>query len=124
MAVLSTDHSEMALFGLIYLILGIVCAFLFIAYTAGIEVPGFLEFSEQRYSLIFMAVVFLASAWGVLSRRRFMWSATLTFMAVCVIGNIAGFFFKGDFKIAVIILCAICGLYLFSTPAKEWYSVQ
>ena len=121
---LHTNHSEMAVFGLIYIVLGLISAFVFIAYTANISVPGFLEFSEQRFSLLLLALVYLLSAWGVLTRKKYMWSATITFMAVSIIGNIAGFFFKGEFFIVMIVLSAICGLYLFSTPAKEWYGVQ
>ncbi len=121
---LQTNHSEMALFGLIYIVLGFISLFVFIAYVAGMEIPAFLEFSDQRYSLILIAAVCLASAWGVLARKKYMWSATLTFMVVCIMGNIAGFFFKGDFYIVMCVLCAICALYLFSTPAKEWYGME
>lgn len=121
---LHTNHSEMAVFGLIYIVLGLISVFVFIAYTAGMNVPGFLEFSEQRISLLLIAAVCLLSAWGVLSRKKYMWSATITFMVVCVMGNAVGFFYKGGFFIVMIVLCAICGLYLFSTPAKEWYGVQ
>ena len=121
---LKTNHSEMLIFGLIYIIMGLISLFVFIAYTANMEVPKILSFSENTISLLLIGVVNLASAWGLLYRKKYMWSATMMFMIVIIIGNIMGLFYTDVFKYVSCVLSAICLLYLFSTPARQWYMVE
>ena len=124
MAELRTNHSEMAVFGLIYIVFGFICIFLFIAYQTGMEIPSILTYKSSPLGLLIMGVVNLVNAWGVLSRKNFMWSITLTFLIVQFVGCALGFFFIYDAtRIALCIVFAICGLYMFSTPAREWYCV-
>ena len=125
MAELRTNHSEMAVFGLIYIAFGIICIFLFIAYRTGVEIPSILEYKSSSLGLLIMGAVNLVNAWGVLSRKRFMWSITLTFLIVQFAGCALGFFFVHDStRVVLCIVFAICGLYLFSTPSREWYCIE
>ncbi len=120
---LKTNHSEMMIFGLIYVVVSLLSLFLFIGYTAGIQVPKIFTFNENAISLLFISIVNLASAWGLLYRKKYMWSATMMFMFVIIIGGIMDLFFTDVFKYVSIVLATICALYLFSTPAREWYMV-
>ena len=119
--VLKTNHSEMMFFGLIYIAMGILSMFLFIGYTVGMPVPEVFSFNENTISLLFISLVNLLSAWGLLYRKKSMWSPTLVFMAIIAVGDLAGLFFTDVFKYVSCALAIICGLYLFSTPAREWY---
>ena len=122
---LRTDHSEMAIFGLIYIVFGIVCIFLFISYQANLQIPSILAYKSNSFGLLVMGIVNLVNAWGVLSRKNQMWSITILFLIVQFAGCAMGvFFIDTTMRIAMCVLFAVCALYMFSTPAREWYQVK
>ena len=113
-----------ALIGLIYIAFGIILMFAFISVMIGKGLPDFLEFKSESYNLLLMGLVNIAAAVGLLYRKKGMWSVTMVFLAVIIIGDLMDLFFTGTAKLAVFFIYLAILLYMMSREVRVWYGVK
>ncbi len=113
-----------ALIGLLYIAFGIIMLFAFIAVITGKGLPDFLEFKSETYNLLLMGLVNIAAAVGLLYRKKGMWSVTMVFLAVIIIGDLMDLFFTGTAKLAVFFIYLAILLYMMSREVRVWYGVK
>ena len=113
----------MAILGLFFIIVGILTVFAFIGMNAGMDMPDLLRFRSESYSILMIGLVNIISAIGLVYRAKFMWSVTIVFAVVIILGNVIDVFFTDTAKIAFIIAYVAVVMYLLSKEAKMWYGV-
>ena len=119
-----TSSVGMAIIGLFFITAGFVMVFAFIIKVTGGDLPEFLEFRAEPYNLLLIGLVNLAGAVGLLYRAKSMWSITMIFIAVIMVGDLMDLFFSGNTKIAVFIIYLAVLLYMMSNDARVWYRVR
>ena len=112
-----------ALMGLFFISFGIIMLFAFIIRTAGGQLPDILEFRTESYSILLIGLVNIAAAIGLLYRTKAMWSVTMIFVAVIMIGDLMDIFFTGNTKITVFILYLAVLLYMMTREVRMWYNI-
>ena len=113
-----------ALIGLIYIAFGIILMFAFISVMIGKGLPDFLEFKSESYNLLLMGLVNIAAAVGLLYRKKSMWSVTMVFLAIIIIGDLMDLFFTGTAKLVVFFIYLAVLLYMMSREVRVWYGVK
>ena len=113
-----------AIMGLFFIIIGIVMVFAFIITLTGNDLPEILEFKSESYSILLIGIVNIAAAVGLLYRSKGMWSVTMIFVAVIMIGDLMDLFFSGNTKIAVFIAYLAVLLYMMTNEVRVWYRVK
>ena len=113
-----------ALIGLIYIAFGIILMFAFISVMIGKGLPDFLEFKSESYNLLLMGLVNIAATVGLLYRKKSMWSVTMVFLAIIIIGDLMDLFFTGTAKLAVFFIYLAILLYMMSREVRVWYGVK
>ena len=113
-----------AIMGLFFIIIGIVMVFAFIITLTGNDLPEILEFKSESYSILLIGIVNIAAAVGLLYRSKGMWSVTMIFVAVIMIGDLMDLFFTGNTKIAVFIAYLAVLLYMMTNEVRVWYRVK
>ena len=113
-----------ALIGLLYIAFGIIMLFAFIAVITGKGLPDFLEFKSETYNLLLMGLVNIAAAIGLLYRKKSMWSVTMVFLAIIIIGDLMDLFFTGTAKLVVFFIYLAVLLYMMSREVRVWYGVK
>ncbi len=113
-----------AIMGLLYISFGIVMLFAFVSVMAGVALPDFLVFNSESYNYLLIGLVNLAAAVGILYRSQSMWSITMVFDAVILIGSLMDIFFTGNAKIAVFVLYLAALMFMMSKEARVWYNVK
>ena len=113
-----------AIMGLFFIAMGIVMVFAFIITLTGNDLPGILEFKSESYSLLLIGLVNIAAAVGLLYRAKSMWSITMIFIAVIMVGDLMDLFFIGTTKIVVFILYLAVLLYMMTNEVRVWYRMK
>ena len=113
-----------ALMGLFFMSFGIVMLFAFLIKVTGGELPAVIEFKSESYSILLIGLVNIAAAICLLYRKKGMWSITMVFIAVIIIGNLMDVFFSGNTKVAVFIIYLAVLLYMMTREVRVWYSVE
>ena len=117
-------YTGVAVTGLFFLTVGVIMIFSFIAAVADMALPGFLVFKGESYNMLFIGLVNLASAAGLLYRVKSMWSITMVFNAVILVGSFMGLFLSDTANIVVIMLYAIITVYYMTGTVRTWYRIQ
>ena len=113
-----------AIMGLFFITAGIIMVFAFIASVTGANLPEFLEFRSESYSMLMMGIVNIAAAIGLLYRHKSMWSITVVFIVIIMAGDLMDIFFTGNMKIAVFIAYLAVVMYLLTKEARVWYNAD
>ena len=113
-----------AIMGLFFIAAGIIMVFAFIITLTGNALPEVLEFKSESYSLLLIGLVNVAAALGLLYRAKSMWSITMIFIAVIMVGDLMDLFFTGTTKIVVLILYLAVLLYMMTNEVRVWYRVK
>ena len=113
-----------AIMGLFFIAAGIIMVFAFIITLTGNALPEVLEFKSESYSLLLIGLVNIAAALGLLYRAKSMWSITMIFIAVIMVGDLMDLFFTGTTKIVVLILYLAVLLYMMTNEVRIWYRVK
>ena len=113
-----------AVTGLFFIIMGTVAMFTFIATVSGAELPEMLEFESESYNILLIGLVNLGAAFGIFHRSKAVWTFTLIFISVIMIGDIMGLFFTGTTKIVVFIAYLAVVMYLLTKEARVWYNAD
>ena len=113
-----------AIMGLLFITMGVVMVFAFIITVTGNDLPEILEFKSESYSILLIGLVNIAAAVGLLYRSKGMWSVTMIFVAVIMIGDLMDLFFTGTTKIVVFILYLAVLLYMMTNEVRVWYGVK
>ena len=113
-----------AIMGLLFITMGVVMVFAFIITVTGNDLPEILEFKSESYSILLIGLVNIAAAVGLLYRSKGMWSVTMIFVAVIMIGDLMDLFFTGTMKIVVFILYLAVLLYMMTNEVRVWYGVK
>ena len=113
-----------AIMGLFFIVAGIVMMFAFIITLTGNDLPETLEFRSESYSILLIGLVNIAAAVGLLYRSKGMWSVTMIFVAVIMVGDLMDLFFTGTTKIVVFILYLAVILYMMTNEVRVWYRVK
>ena len=113
-----------AIMGLFFIAAGIIMVFAFIITLTGNALPEVLEFKSESYSLLLIGLVNIAAALGLLYRAKSMWSITMIFIAVIMVGDLMDLFFTGTTKIVVLILYLAVLLYMMTNEVRVWYRVK
>ena len=113
-----------AIMGLFFIAAGIIMVFAFIITLTGNALPEVLEFKSESYSLLLIGLVNIAAALGLLYRAKSMWSITMIFIAVIMVGDLMDLFFTGTTKIVVLILYLAVLLYMMTNEVRVWYMVK
>ena len=119
-----TSSVGMAIIGLFFITAGFVMVFAFIIKVTGGNLPEFLEFRAEPYNLLLIGLVNLAGAVGLLYRAKSMWSITMIFVAVIMVGDLIDLFFTGTTKIVVAIVYLAVLLYMMTNEVRVWYKVK
>ena len=77
-----------ALMGLFFIIAGFVMIFAFLIDVTGNALPDILEFRSESYSMLLLGIVNIVSAAGIFYRNKAMWSITIMFVLVTVVGDL------------------------------------
>ena len=112
-----------ALMGLLFIIVGFVMIFAFLITVTGNNLPGFLEFKSESYSMLLLGIVNIVSAAGIFYRNKGMWSVTMIFVAVIMVGDLMDIFFTGNTKIAVFIIYLAVLMFMMTREVRIWYNV-
>ena len=112
-----------AIIGLFFMSFGIIMLFAFIIKMTGSQLPEILEFRTESYSILLIGLVNIAAAIGLLYRSKGMWSVTMIFVAVIMIGDLMDIFFTGNTKIAVFIIYLAVLMYMMTREVRMWYNV-
>ena len=113
-----------AIMGLFFIAAGIIMVFAFIITLTGNALPEVLEFKSESYSLLLIGLVNIAAALGLLYRAKSMWSITMIFIAVIMVGDLMDLFFTGTTKIVVFILYLAVLLYMMTNEVRVWYRMR
>ena len=113
-----------AIMGLFFIAIGIVMVFAFIITLTGNDLPEILEFKSESYSILLIGLVNIAAAVGLLYRAKSMWSITMIFVAVIIVGDLMDLFFTGTTKIVVAILYLAVILYMMTNEVRVWYGMK
>ena len=113
-----------AIMGLFFIAAGIVMIFAFIITLTGNDLPEILEFKSESYSLLLIGLVNIAAAVGLLYRAKSMWSITMIFVAVIIVGDLMDLFFTGTTKIVIAILYLAVILYMMTNEVRVWYGMK
>ena len=113
-----------AVMGLFFIAIGIVMVFAFIITITGNDLPEILEFRSESYSILLIGLVNIAAAVGLLYRAKSMWSITMIFVAVIIVGDLMDLFFTGTTKIVVAILYLAVILYMMTNEVRVWYGMK
>ena len=113
-----------AVMGLFFIAVGIVMVFAFIITITGNDLPEILEFRSESYSILLIGLVNIAAAVGLLYRAKSMWSITMIFVAVIIVGDLMDLFFTGTTKIVVAILYLAVILYMMTNEVRVWYGMK
>ena len=113
-----------AIMGLFFIAVGIVMVFAFIITITGNDLPEILEFKSESYSILLIGLVNIAAAVGLLYRAKSMWSITMIFVAVIIVGDLMDLFFAGTTKIVVAILYLAVILYMMTNEVRVWYGMK
>ena len=113
-----------ALMGLFFIIAGIVMIFAFITTMTDANLPGFLEFKSESYSMLLMGIVNMIAAAGIFYRNKSMWSVTIVFVVVIIIGDLMNLFFTGTTKVIVALIYVAVLIYLLTREVRVWYNVN
>ena len=112
-----------AIIGLFFMSFGIIMLFAFIIKTTGGQLPDILEFRTESYSILLIGLVNVAAAIGLLYRSKGMWSVTMIFVAVIMIGDLMDIFFTGNTKVAVFIIYLAVLMFMMTKEVRIWYNV-
>ena len=112
-----------ALMGLLFIIVGFVMIFAFIINITGNSLPDFLQFKSESYSMLLLGIVNIISAAGIFYRNKGMWSVTIVFAVVIVVGDLMDLFFTGTTKIVVALIYVAVLIYLLTREVRIWYNV-
>ena len=113
-----------AVMGLFFIAIGIVMVFAFIITITGNDLPEILEFRSESYSILLIGLVNIAGAVCLLYRAKSMWSITMIFVAVIIVGDLMDLFFTGTTKIVVAILYLAVILYMMTNEVRVWYGMK
>ena len=113
-----------AIMGLFFIVIGIVMVFAFIITITGNDLPEILEFKSESYSILLIGLVNIAAAVGLLYRAKSMWSITMIFVAVIIVGDLMDLFFTGTTKIVIAILYLAVILYMMTNEVRVWYGMK
>ncbi len=113
-----------ALMGLFFIIAGIVMIFAFITDMTGANLPDFLEFKSESYSMLLMGIVNMIAAAGIFYRNKSIWSVTIVFVVVIIIGDLMDLFFTGTTKVIVALIYVAVLIYLLTREVRVWYNVN
>ena len=113
-----------AIMGLFFIVAGIIMVFAFMITLTGNDLPAVLEFRSESYSLLLIGLVNVAAAVGLLYRAKSMWSITMIFIAVIMVGDLMDLFFTGTTKIVVFILYLAVLLYMMTNEVRVWYRMR
>lgn len=113
-----------ALMGLFFIIAGIVMIFAFITTMTGANLPDFLEFKSESYSMLLMGIVNMIAAAGIFYRNKSMWSVTIVFVVVIIIGDLMNLFFTGTTKVIVALIYVAVLIYILTREVRVWYNVN
>ena len=113
-----------AVMGLFFIAIGIVMVFAFIITITGNDLPEILEFRSESYSILLIGLVNIAASVGLLYRAKSMWSITMIFVAVIIVGDLMDLFFTGTTKIVVAILYLAVILYMMTNEVRVWYGMK
>ena len=112
-----------ALMGLLFIIVGFVMIFAFLITVTGNNLPGFLEFKSESYNMLLLGIVSIVSAAGIFYRNKGMWSVTIVFVVVIVIGDLMDLFFTGTTKIVIALVYVAVLIYMLTREVRLWYNV-
>ena len=112
-----------ALMGLLFIIVGFVMVFAFIINITGNSLPDFLQFKSESYSMLLLGIVNIISAAGIFYRNKGMWSVTIVFVVVIVIGDLMDLFFTGTTKIVIALVYVAVLIYMLTREVRLWYNV-
>ena len=112
-----------ALMGLLFIIVGFVMIFAFIINITGNSLPDFLQFKSESYSMLLLGIVNIISAAGIFYRNKGMWSVTIVFVVVIVIGDLMDLFFTGTTKIVIALVYVAVLIYMLTREVRLWYNV-
>ena len=112
-----------AIIGLFFMSFGIIMLFAFIIKMTGGQLPDILEFRTESYSILLIGLVNIAAAIGLLYRSKGMWSVTMIFVAVIMVGDLMDIFFTGNTKIAVFIIYLAALMFMMTREVRIWYNV-
>ena len=113
-----------ALMGLFFIIAGFVMIFAFLITVTGNTLPDFLEFKSESYSMLLMGIVNIIAAAGIFYRNKSMWSVTIVFVVVIIIGDLMDLFFAGNTKVVVALVYVAVLIYLLTREVRVWYNVN
>ena len=109
--------------GLLFIIVGFVMIFAFIINITGNSLPDFLQFKSESYSMLLLGIVNIISAAGIFYRNKGMWSVTIVFVVVIVIGDLMDLFFTGTTKIVIALVYVAVLIYMLTREVRLWYNV-
>ena len=112
-----------ALMGLFFIIAGFVMIFAFLIDVTGNALPDVLEFRSESYSMLLLGIVNIVSAAGIFYRNKAMWSITIMFVLVTVVGDLMDLFFTGTTKVVVAVVYIALFIYLLTGEVRLWYNV-
>ena len=112
-----------ALMGLLFIIVGFVMIFAFLITVTGNALPDFLEFRSESYSMLRLGIVNIASAAGIFYRSKSVWSFTIVFIVVIIIGDLMDLFFTGTTKVVVALVYVAVLIYMLTREVRVWYNV-
>ena len=112
-----------ALMGLFFIIAGFVMIFAFLIDVTGNALPDILEFRSESYSMLLLGIVNIVSAAGIFYRNKAMWSITIMFVLVTVVGDLMDLFFTGTTKVVVAVVYIALFIYLLTGEVRLWYNV-
>lgn len=118
-----TRFTGVALMGLLFIIAGFVMIFAFLITVTGNSLPEFLEFKSESYSMLLLGIVNIISAAGIFYRNKGMWSVTIVFTAVIVVGDLMDLFYTGTTKVVVALVYIAIIIYLLTNEVRTWYNV-
>lgn len=114
----------LAVIGLFWIAMGILLIFTFAMSMMGKQLPDFLQFKSESYNLLVLGIVNIVSALGLLYRVTKMWSITIIFMIVIVIGSFMDLFFTSTLKWVLAVAYLVVLIYLMMWPSRAWYKVE
>ena len=112
-----------ALMGLFFILAGFVMIFAFLIDVTGNALPDILEFRSESYSMLLLGIVNIVSAAGIFYRNKAMWSITIMFVLVTVVGDLMDLFFTGTTKVVVAVVYIALFIYLLTGEVRLWYNV-
>lgn len=117
-------YPGIALLGLLFTIFGVSMLVAFIASMANIQLPAFLEINSPNYNYLLMGIVFVIAAVGLLHRVTKLWSITIIFMIIVIVGNALGLFFDGPMRFIMIAIFAVALVYILMQKSRNWYGLD